>query len=238
MHPIALPSKADNPPMFSKPSSRAGSVTPSVKGNEGQDDFRDDVSVAESSKGHRKTEEERLQFFQSQPDCREVEPNRAFCIGCDQWVSLNPARAYVMRPWIVHRRHCHRNSPNHKQYALDSRFSAFCLMYARVGGPRRLPIKKGQLPMAAKVTTTSHLLYHLHPRNWVYSRERRNVRLISKGTRVPKKFDHTKCCARPARNGCSSETRRDIRSVTGRNINNDAPAQCEALVAWTLSFTV
>jgi hypothetical protein len=102
-------------------------------------------------------------------------------------------------------------------------------MYARVGEPQRLPIKKGQLPMAAKVTTTSHLLYHLHPRNWVYSRERRNVRLISKGTRVQKKSDHTKCCARPARNGCSSETRRDILSVTGRNINNDAPAQCEAL---------
>lgn len=90
-------------------------MTPSVKGNEGQDDVRDDVSVAESSKGHRKTEEERLQFFQSQADCREVEPHRAFCIGCDQWVPLNPARAYVMRPWIVHRRECRRNSLNSKQ---------------------------------------------------------------------------------------------------------------------------
>jgi hypothetical protein len=83
--------------------------------------------------------------------------------------------------------------------------------------------------MAAKVTTTSHLVYNLHPRNWADSRGRRNVSLTSKGTRVPKKFDHMKCCARPARNGCSSEIRRDIRSVTGRTIKNDALAQCEAL---------
>ena len=110
--------KADNSPLFSKPSSRAGSVTPSVKGNEAHDDGCDDISVTESSKGHRKTEEERLQFFHSQPDCREVEPHRAFCTGCDQWVPLNPARAYVMRPWIVHRRECRRNSLTIKQYAL------------------------------------------------------------------------------------------------------------------------
>src|SRR5579863_1176530 len=102
-------------------------------------------------------------------------------------------------------------------------------MYLCVGGSRRRPIKKGQLLMAARATTTSHLSCNLHPRNWVDSRERRNVRLTSKGTRVPKKFDHTKCCARPARNGYSSETRHDIRSVTGRNIKNDAPVQCETL---------
>jgi len=102
-------------PSKEQSSSRAGSVTPSVKGNEAQDDGCDDVSVTESSKGHRKTEEERLQFFNSQPDCREVEPHRAFCTGCDQWVPLNPARAYVMRPWIVHRRECRRNSLTIKQ---------------------------------------------------------------------------------------------------------------------------
>lgn len=108
--------QADGSPLVSKPSSRSGSVAASLKGTEGQDD---DVSIAESSKGHRKTEEERLEFFQSQPDCREVEPNRAFCTGCDQWVPLNPVRAYIMRPWLVHRRECRRNSQTTKQYVID-----------------------------------------------------------------------------------------------------------------------
>jgi len=123
----ATPSKENNEsgrasiqpgsPLFSKPSSRAGSVTPSLKDTvtEGHDDGRDDASISESSKTHRKTEEERLQFFKSQPDCRQVEPHRAFCTGCDQWVPLNPARAYVMRPWLVHRRECRRNSLTAKQ---------------------------------------------------------------------------------------------------------------------------
>jgi len=121
--------KTHSCPLISKASSRAGSMTPSTKGNEGQDDGRDDVSVADSSKGHRKTEEERIQFFHSQPDCREVEPHRAFCIGCDQWVPLNSARAYVMRPWILHRRECRRNSLPTKQYALD--FSPRISSYVR-----------------------------------------------------------------------------------------------------------
>lgn len=125
--------RADDSPLISKTSSRSGSVAPSLKGNDGQDDGRDDVSVAESSKGHRKTEEERLQFFQSQPDCGEVEPHRAFCTGCDQWVPLNAARTYVMRPWLVHRRECRKNSHTNKQYVYNSRYPVFILMYLREG---------------------------------------------------------------------------------------------------------
>ena len=109
---------ANGSPLISKPSSRAGSIAPSLKGTETQDEGRDDISVAESSKTHRKTEDERLQFFRSQPECREVEPHRAFCTGCDQWVPLNPNRAYVMRPWLIHRRDCRRNSLATK-YALS-----------------------------------------------------------------------------------------------------------------------
>ncbi|KAH9975946.1 hypothetical protein BGW80DRAFT_1457477 [Lactifluus volemus] len=113
-------------PLVPKPSSTAGSITPSLKGTEAQGDSCDDVSVAESSKyhHHRKTDEERLQFFRSQPECREVEPHRAFCTGCNQWVPLNPSRAYVMRPWLVHRRDCRRNSLTIKQYALTPGYCA------------------------------------------------------------------------------------------------------------------
>jgi len=113
--------KASGSPLISKPSSRSGSVTPSVKGNEGQEDAYDDVSVTESSKSHRKNAEERLQFFHSQPDCREVEPHRALCTGCDQWVSLNPIRAYAMRPWLVHRRECRKTSLTSKQMTTKPR---------------------------------------------------------------------------------------------------------------------
>ncbi|KAI0272491.1 hypothetical protein BC834DRAFT_921926 [Gloeopeniophorella convolvens] len=97
-------------PVASKSASRAGSVASSLKRTGTPDEVRDDVSVAESSRGHRKTEEERLQFFRDQPDCREVEPHRAFCTACDQWVLLNPTRTYVMRPWLNHRRECRRAS--------------------------------------------------------------------------------------------------------------------------------
>jgi hypothetical protein len=129
--------RVDGSPLVSKPSSTSGSVAPSLKGNDGQDDGRDDASVAESSKGHRKTEEERLQFFHSQSDCREVEPHRAFCTGCDQWVPLNVARPYVMRPWLVHRRECRRISHANKQYAFNSRFSEFSLMYTFAKGDHK-----------------------------------------------------------------------------------------------------
>ena len=54
---------------------------------------------------------------------------------------------------------------------------------------------------------------------------------------MPKKSDRTKCCARPARNGYSLETRRVFPLVTGRIIKNDAPVQCVSFL-WTQSFTV
>jgi len=125
-------------------------MTPSTKGNDGQDDGCDDVSVAESSKGHRKTEEERIQFFHSQPDCREVEPHRAFCIGCDQWVPLNSARPYVMRPWIVHRRECRRNSLTTKQYALDSRSPHILSDVPPQRDVTKTPSKEGGVPDDSK----------------------------------------------------------------------------------------
>ena len=204
-------------------------MAPSLKGNDGQDDGRDDVSVAESSKGHRKTEEERIQFFQSQPDCREVEPHRAFCTGCDQWVPLNAVRPYVMRPWLVHRRECRINSHTNKQYAFDSRFPELPLMCLREGCPQRLSIKKRELLMAVTAMTMSYLPFNLHPGHQGGTRVRRSARLTLKGTRALKKFDPMKCCARPARNGCSSETSRAIRSVTGKNIKNDALVRCESI---------
>jgi hypothetical protein len=83
--------------------------------------------------------------------------------------------------------------------------------------------------MAVMAMTMSYLPFNLHPRRRDGTRVRRSARLTSKGTRAPKKFDRMKCCARPARNGCSSETSRAIRSITGKNIKNDALVRCESI---------
>lgn len=102
-------------------------------------------------------------------------------------------------------------------------------MYLCEGTPQRLSIKKRELLMAVMAMTMSYLPFNLRPRRRGGTRVRRNARLTSKGTRVPKKFDRTKCCARPVRNGCSSETRRAIRSVTGKGIKSDALVRCESI---------
>ncbi|KAA1470225.1 hypothetical protein DENSPDRAFT_835974 [Dentipellis sp. KUC8613] len=73
-------------------------------------DLDDAVSVAESSKGARRTEADRKQFFLDHPQCREVEPHRAFCTGCNEWVPLNPTKPYTMRPWTVHQKACKKKT--------------------------------------------------------------------------------------------------------------------------------
>ncbi|KAI0349551.1 hypothetical protein OH77DRAFT_1431955 [Trametes cingulata] len=72
------------------------------------DDGADDrSSIGESSKGRmRKTEAERRQFFEEDPNTGEVEPHRVFCKACDVWVELNPKRRYIMRLWLEHRKQC------------------------------------------------------------------------------------------------------------------------------------
>ncbi len=91
--------------------------------------------------------------------------------------------------------------------------------------------------MIAKAMTMSHLSFSLYPRHRGGTRVRRNARLTLKATRAPKKFGRMKCCARLARNGCSSETRRVIRSVTGKNIKNDALVLCKSLNADTFVYS-
>jgi hypothetical protein len=83
--------------------------------------------------------------------------------------------------------------------------------------------------MAVMAMTMSYLPFSLRPKRQGGTRLRRSARLTSRRTRAPKKFDRMKCYARPARNGCSSETRRAILSVTGKNIKNDALVRCESV---------
>ena len=54
----------------------------------------------------RKGEAERRRFLEDDPNSGDVEPHRAFCKACGQWVDLNPKLKYIMKLWVEHRRHC------------------------------------------------------------------------------------------------------------------------------------
>ena len=54
----------------------------------------------------RKTEAERRQFLEEDPNSGDVEPHRVYCKACDNWVDLNPKLKYIMRLWLEHRKQC------------------------------------------------------------------------------------------------------------------------------------
>ncbi|KAK7685638.1 hypothetical protein QCA50_010982 [Cerrena zonata] len=54
----------------------------------------------------RKSEDERVQYFKSDPLCKEIEAHRALCARCTTWVDLNPKRRYIMKEWVAHRKGC------------------------------------------------------------------------------------------------------------------------------------
>ncbi|KAI0697832.1 hypothetical protein C8T65DRAFT_661466 [Cerioporus squamosus] len=69
----------------------------------------DEGSVVGEPKGRyssRKTEAERRQFMEEDPNSGEVEAHRVFCKACNDWVDLNPSRRYIMKNWVEHRRQC------------------------------------------------------------------------------------------------------------------------------------
>ncbi|KAI0629336.1 hypothetical protein C8Q77DRAFT_1143421 [Trametes polyzona] len=72
-----------------------------------EDGADDRSSIGESSKLRaRKTEAERRQFLEEDPNSGDVEAHRVFCKACDAWVDLNPKRRYIMRLWLEHRKQC------------------------------------------------------------------------------------------------------------------------------------
>ncbi|TFK39840.1 hypothetical protein BDQ12DRAFT_681321 [Crucibulum laeve] len=71
-------------------------------------EFDDNASVADSIMGTRirRSEAERIQYFENQPECGKFEPHRAYCSKCDKYVSLGQKIAYTVRPWEKHRARC------------------------------------------------------------------------------------------------------------------------------------
>ncbi len=58
----------------------------------------------------RKSEQDRIQFFKDDPLCKELEPLRALCGNCHNWVDLHDKRRYVMKEWVTHQKLCKRGS--------------------------------------------------------------------------------------------------------------------------------
>ncbi|KAI0773318.1 hypothetical protein BD413DRAFT_541129 [Trametes elegans] len=72
-----------------------------------EDGADDRSSIAESSKARsRKTEAERRQFLEEDPNTGEVQAHRVFCKACDAWVDLNPKLRFIMRLWLEHKKQC------------------------------------------------------------------------------------------------------------------------------------
>jgi hypothetical protein len=70
-------------------------------------------SIAESSVGNRirRSEPQRIQYFEDQSECDDIIPHRAHCSRCDKWIHLGNRQTYVVRPWENHRRKCDQRPP-------------------------------------------------------------------------------------------------------------------------------
>ncbi|KAH9913957.1 uncharacterized protein BXZ73DRAFT_92876 [Epithele typhae] len=93
----------------SKPVSKAGSVVKprsSIQRLDTSEDLVDEVSVSGDTRRQRKTEADRRQFLEEDPNSGEVEPHRMYCKACSKWVDLNPKLRYIMKRWVAHRKRC------------------------------------------------------------------------------------------------------------------------------------
>ncbi|KAJ7504281.1 hypothetical protein B0H11DRAFT_1981470 [Mycena galericulata] len=73
------------------------------------DTVDDNASVAESSMGTgtiRRTEAERIEYFNNQPDCSNIEPHGVMCTRCNKLVNLGRKQTYAVKPWETHRKRC------------------------------------------------------------------------------------------------------------------------------------
>ncbi|TFK64100.1 hypothetical protein BDN72DRAFT_963443 [Pluteus cervinus] len=73
---------------------------------EEEDDGASVVDSISSNKIIRRTEAERKQYFQNEPDVGRLEDHRAHCKRCKHWVNLGKTRKYMVRPWEIHRGKC------------------------------------------------------------------------------------------------------------------------------------
>ncbi|KAF7370507.1 hypothetical protein MSAN_00682600 [Mycena sanguinolenta] len=75
------------------------------------EDVDDNASVAESSISMgvgtiRRTEAERIEYFNNQADATNIEPHNVTCTRCNKVVQLGRKQTYTVKPWENHRKRC------------------------------------------------------------------------------------------------------------------------------------
>ncbi len=96
--------------MLISPSSR--SQTPVSEANDNAsaaDSIGDTTSI--SANRIKRTEVERKQYFENEPECASCEPHSAFCARCKEWVKLSTRQTFYVKPWEVHRVKCDKKVP-------------------------------------------------------------------------------------------------------------------------------
>ncbi|KAJ7759188.1 hypothetical protein B0H16DRAFT_631618 [Mycena metata] len=98
----------------------------------------DNASVAESSISMgagqiRRTEAERIEYFNNQPDCSNIEPHNVTCTRCNKVVQLGRKQTYAVRPWETHRIRCDQKVSAASHFGDDS-----ASMASESGGRKQL----------------------------------------------------------------------------------------------------
>jgi len=99
---------ADSPLSAKKPES-AASRKPKSKAMSVAEDDDDNASIADSTVSTsrvRRSETERIQYFENQPECGEMQPHHVQCLRCQKPVNLGRKQTYAVRPWEIHRARC------------------------------------------------------------------------------------------------------------------------------------
>lgn len=182
----------------------------------------DEGSVAGEPKGRyasRKNEAERRQFLEEDPNSGEVEPHRAFCKACNEWIDLNPSRRYIMKNWVEHRRSCKNVSER------SERCVAWLLSCG--GWLRRTAAQARRRPLSRRKRTTLRPQMGLLsiPPPLDASRRRRIGRRSSRTTLFRATSSPMPCSVRVVRPGLGCRLRPGTLCTRGRLTCRSVPAQ-------------
>lgn len=64
------------------------------------------VQTQRKKRRPKRSEEERINFFRTDPYVAQFEAYRVLCAGCDKWIRLRSNSSYCSIPWEAHRKSC------------------------------------------------------------------------------------------------------------------------------------
>ncbi|KAL0575287.1 hypothetical protein V5O48_006688 [Marasmius crinis-equi] len=112
--------QSSSPAQAQKPASRSHKPSSSVSLKnpapaQSESDFDDGASIAESFMSInkvRRTEAERIEYFNNQPEASNIEAHQVTCLRCKKTISLGKKQTYVVKPWETHRTRCDAKVPS------------------------------------------------------------------------------------------------------------------------------